>query len=107
VNEWKAYEKCAERIKAKGHGTCEPWSFDYIKCVDKCVRRRVGEGGSAAAAGGRRRRAAAGGTRAHANARANARTRVSAHGTARHLASRTSLLPPPAQAAPKIFATLK
>jgi len=37
-NEWKAYEACAARIKAKGDGTCEPWSFDYIKCVDKCVR---------------------------------------------------------------------
>jgi hypothetical protein len=35
--EWSAYEKCQERIKAKGHGSCEPWTFDYWKCIDKCV----------------------------------------------------------------------
>ena len=38
VNEFKLYEKCVDRIKVKGSGACEPWSFDYIKCVDKCVR---------------------------------------------------------------------
>jgi ubiquinol-cytochrome c reductase subunit 6 len=35
--EWSQYEKCKERIKAKGEGTCEPWAFDYWKCIDKCV----------------------------------------------------------------------
>lgn len=30
-----AYEACIERIKAKGHGECEPYYFDYLKCVDK------------------------------------------------------------------------
>ena len=34
---WVEYEKCKERIKTKGEGSCEPWSFDYWKCVDKCV----------------------------------------------------------------------
>jgi ubiquinol-cytochrome c reductase subunit 6 len=40
--EWKEYEKCKERIKAKGEGSCEPWSFDYWKCVDKCVSQSQG-----------------------------------------------------------------
>ena len=38
ANEFKLYEKCVDRVKAKGSGQCEPWSFDYIHCVDKCVR---------------------------------------------------------------------
>jgi len=29
--------KCEARIKAKGEGNCEPWTFDYIKCIDACV----------------------------------------------------------------------
>ena len=33
--------KCAARIKAKGHGTCEPWYLDFQKCVDACVRGRL------------------------------------------------------------------
>ena len=34
---WGEYEKCQARIAAKGAGTCEPWAFDYWKCIDKCV----------------------------------------------------------------------
>ncbi|CAN0284721.1 unnamed protein product, partial [Discosporangium mesarthrocarpum] len=30
-------QACAGRVNAKGFGTCEPWFFDYLKCVDKCV----------------------------------------------------------------------
>jgi ubiquinol-cytochrome c reductase subunit 6 len=37
---WTAYEKCKERIAAKGSGNCEAWAFDYWKCIDKCVSRR-------------------------------------------------------------------
>ena len=33
------YEKCTERIAKKGEGSCEPWAFDYWKCIDKCVSR--------------------------------------------------------------------
>lgn len=36
--QWQEYEKCKERLKSgKTEGTCEPWAFDYWKCVDKCV----------------------------------------------------------------------
>ena len=35
------YEKCVERITAKGSGNCEAWQFDYWKCIDKCVSRSV------------------------------------------------------------------
>ncbi|RYG46705.1 hypothetical protein EON67_09255 [archaeon] len=35
---WANYEACKERIAAKGTGSCEPWAFDYWRCVDKCVR---------------------------------------------------------------------
>ena len=28
---------CKERIAAKGAGSCEPWAFEYWKCMDKCV----------------------------------------------------------------------
>lgn len=31
-----SYESCVDRIKKKGHGECEPWFFDYMKCIDKC-----------------------------------------------------------------------
>ena len=30
-------QACVERVTSKGFGTCEPWFFDYVKCVDKCV----------------------------------------------------------------------
>jgi ubiquinol-cytochrome c reductase subunit 6 len=29
---------CEVRVAKSGEGTCEPWLFDYVKCVDKCVR---------------------------------------------------------------------
>ena len=28
---------CADRVAKAGTGTCEPWFYDYVKCVDKCV----------------------------------------------------------------------
>ena len=31
------YNACAERIEKKGEGDCEPWYFDYLHCIDKCV----------------------------------------------------------------------
>ena len=37
LKQWGEYEKCKERIAQKGSGSCEPWAFDYWKCVDKCV----------------------------------------------------------------------
>jgi len=30
-------QACVERITAKGAGECEPYYFDFLKCVDKCV----------------------------------------------------------------------
>lgn len=30
-------QACIERVANKGFGTCEPWFFDYVSCVDKCV----------------------------------------------------------------------
>ena len=32
------YLACVDRITAKGSGDCEPYYFDYLKCIDKCVR---------------------------------------------------------------------
>ena len=32
-----AYERCAERIEAKGSGQCAGQYMDYIACVDKCA----------------------------------------------------------------------
>ncbi len=37
---WREYEKCKDRIKAAGEGSCEPWAFDYWKCIDACVSGR-------------------------------------------------------------------
>ena len=34
---WSSTQKCKERIAAKGAGSCEPWAFEYWKCMDKCV----------------------------------------------------------------------
>ena len=31
------YQACAARIEKKGEGDCEPWYFDWVHCVDKCV----------------------------------------------------------------------
>eukprot|EP00520_Triparma_pacifica_P008094 CAMPEP_0118664732 /NCGR_PEP_ID=MMETSP0785-20121206/18193_1 /TAXON_ID=91992 /ORGANISM="Bolidomonas pacifica, Strain CCMP 1866" /LENGTH=77 /DNA_ID=CAMNT_0006558705 /DNA_START=25 /DNA_END=255 /DNA_ORIENTATION=+ len=36
TKESEAYEKCKERIEKKGHGDCEAWYFDKLKCIDKC-----------------------------------------------------------------------
>jgi ubiquinol-cytochrome c reductase subunit 6 len=37
---WADYESCKKRIADKGTGSCEPWAFDYWKCIDKCVSVR-------------------------------------------------------------------
>lgn len=34
---WDLYLKCETRVAKSKEGTCEPWFFDYTKCVDKCV----------------------------------------------------------------------
>lgn len=103
MNEWKLYEKCIPRIQAKGEGTCEPWYFDYIKCVDKCVRllcraRCAGAGGVALAA----RRCARDGCRC---ARYTPRVNDTDATRSPMLQHAHTLFPP--QAAGKIFATLK
>ena len=36
-NEQKNYDACKKRIEEKGHGDCEAWYFDQLKCIDKCV----------------------------------------------------------------------
>lgn len=86
--QWAAYEKCKERIKEKGHGSCEPWAFDYWKCVDVCVSRD---------ARGRGR----GGARAPLAHRERSRARALA------AVPCSPALPLPPQAAPRIFAALK
>ena len=35
------YEKCAERIEAKGHGNCAGQYMDYIACADNCAKEAV------------------------------------------------------------------
>ena len=37
-------QACVARIEAKGHGECEPYYFDFLKCVDKhvCAAARRG-----------------------------------------------------------------
>eukprot|EP00752_Nemacystus_decipiens_P007524 g6724.t1 len=35
------YKACVERVTNKGFGTCEPWFFDYISCVDKCAAPKI------------------------------------------------------------------
>ncbi|CBN80231.1 ubiquinol cytochrome c reductase subunit 6 [Ectocarpus siliculosus] len=35
------YKACVERVTSKGFGTCEPWFFDYISCVDKCAAPKI------------------------------------------------------------------
>ena len=35
------HQKCIERITAKGSGECEPYYFDLLKCVDKCVSATI------------------------------------------------------------------
>ena len=47
TREFSEYEKCKERIKAKGTGVCEAWHFDYQKCIDACVRGRGPRGNGA------------------------------------------------------------
>ena len=35
------YEKCAERIEAKGHGNCAGQYMDYIACADQCAKDAI------------------------------------------------------------------
>ncbi|CAM9310852.1 unnamed protein product [Ascophyllum nodosum] len=35
------YKACIDRVEKKGFGTCEPWFFDYLSCVDKCVAPKI------------------------------------------------------------------
>jgi hypothetical protein len=30
-------QECSKRIAGGKEGDCEPWYFDYLKCIDKCV----------------------------------------------------------------------
>jgi hypothetical protein len=32
-----AFQACAKRIAVSKEGDCEPWYFDYLKCLDNCV----------------------------------------------------------------------
>ena len=34
---WELYKQCETRVTKSKEGACEPWFFDYTKCVDKCV----------------------------------------------------------------------
>ena len=36
-----AYERCAERIEAKGSGQCTGQYMDYIACVDQCASSKL------------------------------------------------------------------
>jgi len=35
------YKACVERITAKGSGDCEPYYFDWLKCIDKCAMPQI------------------------------------------------------------------
>ncbi|CAM9605635.1 unnamed protein product [Pylaiella littoralis] len=35
------YKACIERVTSKGFGTCEPWFFDIVTCVDKCAAPKI------------------------------------------------------------------
>jgi ubiquinol-cytochrome c reductase subunit 6 len=40
--QWAEYEKCKVRIAGNKDGlNCEPWTFDYWKCVDKCAAPKI------------------------------------------------------------------
>jgi hypothetical protein len=30
-------QACGKRIAVSKEGDCEPWYFDYMKCIDSCV----------------------------------------------------------------------
>jgi len=36
-----AYEQCAERIEAKGSGTCTGQYMDYVACIDNCAKSKL------------------------------------------------------------------
>jgi ubiquinol-cytochrome c reductase subunit 6 len=33
-----AYQACLDRVKAKGVGACDGQYFDFLHCIDQCVR---------------------------------------------------------------------
>lgn len=35
---FQKYEECVARVAAKGVGACDGQYFDYLHCIDKCVR---------------------------------------------------------------------
>ncbi|RLN20894.1 hypothetical protein BBJ28_00025172 [Nothophytophthora sp. Chile5] len=35
---YAAYQSCLERVAAKGVGACDGQYFDFLHCIDKCVR---------------------------------------------------------------------
>ncbi|KAF1779605.1 Ubiquinol-cytochrome C reductase hinge domain [Phytophthora cactorum] len=35
---FNAYQACLDRVKAKGVGACDGQYFDFLHCIDKCVR---------------------------------------------------------------------
>ncbi|KUF86078.1 Cytochrome b-c1 complex subunit 6 [Phytophthora nicotianae] len=35
---FNAYQACLDRVKAKGVGSCDGQYFDFLHCIDKCVR---------------------------------------------------------------------
>lgn len=35
---FQKYEACVARVAAKGVGACDGQYFDYLHCIDKCVR---------------------------------------------------------------------
>lgn len=35
---FSVYTECAERVEQKGEGDCTGQYFDFLRCMDKCVR---------------------------------------------------------------------
>lgn len=35
---FSAYRACLDRVKAKGVGSCDGQYFDFLHCIDECVR---------------------------------------------------------------------
>ena len=38
VSSKTAYDNCLSRVASKGFGACEGQYFDFLKCIDHCVR---------------------------------------------------------------------
>jgi ubiquinol-cytochrome c reductase subunit 6 len=37
----KLYQACIGRISDNGHGDCEAWYIDLMKCADKCIAPKI------------------------------------------------------------------